>query len=702
MQKRDAPCLVFGVLLIAVASCRPSHNDNVVTSPQPERVETSTIATLSAVGTVSPAGGSTSESAHLPSPSPDDWLMIGEPRAGLSLSIPPAWINLTGQLNAPAMGNRLGINLLFAAESEKAGRSLLAGKSFADGAYVSGLLVAPPAAGGDPSTALVELLAAAAPAAVRLTEVTPIVSANGVAGYVVDVVAGPIGLNVTERKDLRTRVALFMPAPAGGERPAPWIALLLSASVAHWERRAPQFDRMLQSVAVYEVLPGTTIQEGKMIMRGELEGNREQVVATLGRSAGDLWVFAIADDRYASITLVPDESHLDLSMTLLGPDRRAVAEVDHGHAGTAESTADLLLAEPGSYIIEVDDFHGASGRYTLSLTLSNQPQHAAGGSITFGQALQASLPANGQQYWVFSGLARQRVSIVLEPGAAAFDPVMELYGPGDRQLAIRDEGTAGLPELIADFELPLSGEYAVLVRGTSPQPGSYSISLVESRQPVENIHDAGDLAYGSVRTGTLQSREAHVWFVPGRAGDHVLIRVNPFSANLDLDVWLLDNRGEQVAAVDEFAAGEAETVELTLAADGQYAVLVRDFNGEPGEYEIVLGAAPVATPEYTGSLNYGDAVISAVPPGAAVAWTFNAQAGDIIDIEAQAGDASSDLVMVLRGPDGLSAFRADDNPAGDEAIRAFVVPAAGSWQIVISEFFGNTAGYRLRLERAAP
>ncbi len=156
-----------------------------------------------------------------------------------------------------------------------------------------------------------------------------------------------------------------------------------------------------------------------------------------------------------------------------------------------------------------------------------------------------------------------------------------------------------------------------------------------------------------------------------------------------------------MAAVDEFAAGEPETIEVTLPADGQYIILVRDFNGEPGEYEIALGAAPAATPENAGTLSYGDTILGDIPPGAAVAWTFNAQAGDIIDLVVQAADSSSDVVIQLQGPDGLTALEVDEESAGDdESIRGFTIPITGQWRVVLREYFGDAAGYRLTLARA--
>ncbi len=700
MQKRDVTCLVFGVLLTAAAACRAIPNPDNATTLEPEWTEPATTAESDSNQPAPSAAAEFIAPTSPPSPTADDWPTVGGDRMGLSLAIPPTWINLTDQIDAASMNNRLGINLLLAADSERTGRSLLAAKSFSDGAYVSGLIVTPRAAAVDPATALAELLATAAPTAVRLTNIESIVSANGVAGLVVDVGNGPIGLNVIAPNDLRTRVALFMPPATVATAPA-WIALLLSASTENWGQNVELFERMLHSARVFDVRPGVTAQEGNVVVRGELRDDSVQVEATLAAGARDLWTFTTAGTQYASLFLQPEDAPLDLTLTVLGPDRQTIALVENGYAGMTEATTDLLLTQPGVYIVEVSDFAHHSGRYSLSLSLSDQPQYAGGGSITFGQALQNQLPANSQHYWAFLGAAGQLLSIVVEPGAPTFDAILELYAPDGRQLIALDEGFSGDPEVLSGFALPAAGEYAVLVRSFSPQGGPYTLSLDESDQRVANFYDAGDLTYGDVRRATLQRQEAHAWFVRATAGDHILARVTPLSAHLDLDVWLLDGNVERMAAVDEFAAGEPETIEVTLPADGQYIILVRDFNGEPGEYEIALGAAPAATPENAGTLSYGDTILGDIPPGAAVAWTFNAQAGDIIDLVVQAADSSSDVVIQLQGPDGLTAREVDEQSAGDdESIRGFTIPITGQWRVVLREYFGDAAGYRLTLARA--
>jgi hypothetical protein len=703
MQKRDLPTLLFGILITTVASCRTTPELPIATDLTLEPALTE--AAAAQPPTATPAEVPTLPTTAGPAQTPTDGRQpLGSDRAGLALRIPTDWVNLTDQLDIPAMGNRLGINLLFAADSERTGRSLLAGKSFSDGAYVAGLVVTPPVATtptatADPAAALVELLTAAAPTAVRLTPVTPLTSANGVSGYAIDVADGAVGLNANAT-ELRTRVVLYTP-PAAADAPPSWLILLLSASTERWSRYAPIFDEMLTTVRVAGVRPGDVAQAGNVVVRGQLNGDRAAVGATLEPAVNDLWTFSVTDERYVSLSLVPAEPQLDPTLTLLGPDRQTIARVDNGFAGVTESITDLLLTQPGVYIVEVSDFYRAPGGYDLSLALSAQPQYSGGGPIAFGQTLQGQLPAGGRHYWVFPATAGQRVSVVIEPGATTFDAVLDLYGPDGQRLVALDEGFSGDPEVLSGFALPATGEYAVLVRSFSPQGGPYTLSLDEGEQPIANFYDAGDLAYGEVRPESLQPQEAHAWFFQGQAGDHILVRVTPRGPGLDPDVWLLDANLARVAAVDAFAAGEPETIELTLSADGQYVVLVRDFRGEPGEYEIALGAAPIATPENAGALSYGDTIIGGIRPDTAVAWSFNAQAGDVIDLTVTPGESSSDIVLQLRGPDGLTALEVDAASAGAaESVNAFIVPAAGTWRVVLREYFGQTATYRLALARA--
>ena len=698
MQK-VGPILALGFLITAVASCRSSiDNDPAALEPAltmtPEALTGTAISSRPIETAAAQTAGPATSSPEL---SGDTRQTLGSDRAGLSLAVPQGWINMTGQINTPVMGNRLGINLLFAADSERTGRSLLAGKPFFNGAYVSGLALGVPASSTDPATVLGDILATAAPSAVRLTVIDSITSANGVDGYVVDIADGPVGLSTAEPTDLRTRVALFVPKPSDSVAgPGSWIIVLLSASAARWDQDVETFEQILGSARVFSIPPDAPAQEGNVIVRPELSGDRNQAQATLGRGASDLWTFRSTGGRFASLFVRPEDAQLDLILTLSGPDRQTIAQVDNGYAGVMESVADLALSQPGVYIIEVRNFAGDAGRYTLTLEQGDQPRYNAGGALALSQSLQTRLPADGRQDWVFPGLARQRIDIVIEPRARNFDAILQLAGPDGQLLVELDEGFSGDPEVLSGFELPVAGEYVISVNSFSSQGGPYAISLAEGGPSIANFFDAGDLAYGLVREESLRPDEAHAWFLQAAAGDHILVRVTPLNDNLDLDIWLLNEAIERVAAVDSFAAGDPETIETTLAADGRYIVLVRDFNGQPGDYQIALGAAAAATPETGGTLVYGDTIIDTIDPGAAVVWAFEAEIGDVIDVDVRPGDSYSDLVVQLRGPDGRTVLEVDATPAGaDESIAGFIIPSAGLWQIVLSEFFAGMASFQL-------
>lgn len=704
MQKRDLPYLVLGLLVTTVSACRTVANDNGLTTLEPEFVSAPT-ETTDVQGAPLPTPiaqkENTAEPPALPSPEPtvNDWLTIGDPRNGPSIDVPRGWVDLTDQIALPAIGNRLGINLLFAADSERTGRSLLAGKPISEGAYVTALLSAAPPSGGDLGTDALTWLAGIEPGVVPLAPPTPLTSDDGVPGVAIDVSGAAVGLALPDQGELLTRIVVYAPESQPGVNPS-WIVFLLSAPSDQWPSYADRFNDALGRVRIGDVRPGTQAGSGGVAVRGALETDRDLVTATLEEGVSDVWTFDSAANRYASLFLRPEENDLDLTMTLLGPDRQTIAQVDNAFAGGSEVVTDLLLPQSGTFVVEVEDFFKESGRYTLSLVLSDIPAYSGGGPIEFGQAIQGDLPPNGRQYWIFDGSAGQRISVIVEPGVDTLDAILEIYGPDGRPLVTLDEGFSGDPEVASGVQLPASGEYAILVRSFSDKGGPYTLTLDETGEEVANFYDAGDLAYGESKTESLRRQEAHAWFFDGKAGDQVLIRANPLSAPLDLDIWLLNPRVERLATSDAGAQGEAESIETTLPEDGQYIILVRDFNGEAGDYAIALSANPLATPETAGSISYGDSVMGTIKPGASVAWTFNAQSGDAINITAQPSESSSDLLLILRGP-GAAPIQIDNSPAGQlEKISAFVVPTAGTWEIILQEFFGESAGYLLSLERA--
>jgi hypothetical protein len=263
-----------------------------------------------------------------------------------------------------------------------------------------------------------------------------------------------------------------------------------------------------------------------------------------------------------------------------------------------------------------------------------------------------------------------------------------------------DEGFSGDPEIISGFGLPVTGLYAIRVSSFADNGGRYALSLDEGGEATKNFHDAGDLLYGDKKSETLNNSEAHAWFFQGRSDDEVRVVVRPLIDILDLEVWLFDPAIERLTAKDEFAAGDTETLEFILPQEGQYLILVREFFGEAGGYEIELSAVPVVAPELAGRITYDEPVEGTLAPQQMALWLFTGEEADVLDFELTPGSDSEDVVLILQDPQGNTVLEVDDAPAGEsETISEFTIPAEGQWSLVVKSFFEEAGTYSLSVQR---
>jgi hypothetical protein len=433
---------------------------------------------------------------------------------------------------------------------------------------------------------------------------------------------------------------------------------------------------------------GQQIESGSQV-KGELTANARQ-----------FWPFNSPGGQYATIALAPEDDDIDLTLLLIDPGGNIVTSMDAGYAGDLELLTDVPLVENGTYLIEVGEFFKEGGQYQLSLTVAEQPRFGGGGRIEVGREVGSELSDGGEHIWVFNGTAGQEVSIVLSSLDEQLDVILEVRGPDGQELLVLDEGFAGDAEVVAGLPLSVTGEYQIMVHGFAGRGGAYTLAVDEGGESTVNFYDAGDLAYGQSRRDLLRQDEAHAWFFDGSAGDIVTIEVTPLDANLDLDIWLLDPDLNDVATRDEFLAGESEKIEEELAGDGQYLVLVREFFGEPGEYEIRLNAGPDDSLEIAGEIAFAETVSGTLPAGRNVGWLFQGIAGQIINVVLTPMDANRDLVLVLIDPAGETATSVDTALSGlPERISSFRLTEDGAWMIMVQEFFNEGADYELTLGR---
>lgn len=719
IPNRILSSIVIGVLILTAAPACGSDSDEETPTAGTEEAELSNTTTAATAtlfkATITPTPNVTTvppvPAPPRPTPQPTsslipDWERVGSKSSGLEFSVPLSWVDLTDALDTSAATNPLGLTVLLLADSQRTGRSLLAGKELNEGAFGVALITNQRLPASDPVTALTQLVAGQETAVTPLTDAWPIsadVGSDIVDGAAIDISGDLLHFLDSGGDQLRARLLLFPSETDSSAQDGRTATLFLFSALAdQWETQQYDeiFDQITGTIIIHDVQTGYTLSGGNSNVVGSLIDGRI-LEGELAEGTKDVWTFNVEEASYVTLSLEPEDAVLDLTLTLISPFGQTIAQIDSGYAGDTEVAADVYLTENGRYVVEVSDFFNLAGPYRLSLTMAEEPQYTSAGKIQSGQAIESVLPVNTQHVWTFQGAAGSLVSIVLSPKDNKMDAILNLYGPeGDRLVAL-DEGFSGDPEVISGFELPVTGSYTIWVSSFADNGGRYSLSLDEGGEATKNFYDAGDLQYGDKRSETLNTSEAHAWFFQGRPGDEVRIVVRPLTDILDLEVWLFDPDVERLTARDEFAAGDTEIIEFTLPEEGQYLILVREFFGEAGAYEIELSASQAAAPEFAGRINYDEPVNGTLAPQQMALWLFDGQEGDVLNIELTPGSESQDMVLMVQDPQGNTILEVDDGLAGQsETIRGFTIPNDSQWGLIVKSFYEEAGTYSLSMQRA--
>jgi len=126
--------------------------------------------------------------------------------------------------------------------------------------------------------------------------------------------------------------------------------------------------------------------------------------------------------------------------------------------------------------------------------------------------------------------------------------------------------------------------------------------------------------------------------------------------------------------------------------------VVREFFGNPGEYDIALDIISGAETDLAGNIVSGETVEAALASGRSDGWLFEGSTGDAITVTLTPLTTERDLLIELLRPSGASAELVDAALTGlPEQLDNYELDEDGQWMIVIREFFGEAAEYKLEL-----
>ena len=628
-------------------------------------------------------------------PTPENWQTFIDLESGLMMSAPPEWVDVGQLANIESLKDLFGAGqLLLFADHLETGVQVLTGRPLEQGAFVLAFIPEETAqpklpfdVGDDPYLFLDELLRKWSESAT--VQIVPQGRLSGAFAYVD---RDPTELIDSAVQNTDLQIGLMLDKQA---MPATPIYLLLGESRNENGRYAPVFADML-SIMTYRPEVNTQIETLRFLDLSSATGGQDAIIGRLPKDNVTYWAFEADAGRYATFNLTPDGSS-DLTLTLLAPSGRTLAEQDNGFGGDPEILLDVLLPESGVYVIQISEFFSVEDRYTLSVGLSDDAIYRNGGRIMLNQQLTGKLTVGQDDTWVFNGRADQNVSIIVNP-QTDFDIIFTLYGLDGTEIATFDEGYSGDTEVLGNYILPFTGEYAIGVRSFGEVVGEYTIALDEGNQTISNFFEAGDLIYGGVVSEFLREEEAQVWFLSGRAGDLITIDAQPLTDALDLDVWLLDSTRERLVMKDGNLAGEPEQIIHKLPRDGDYLIVVQDFFGESGEYEIRLAVSEENYLLANGVLPFDEAFESTLPAGRGAIWQFEGEVGDIVSIVLEPVNPETDFSLSLRTPGNQPILQVDETLAGGtEQIVTFELTENGLWGIVVQEYFENGGAYQLQV-----
>jgi hypothetical protein len=401
----------------------------------------------------------------------------------------------------------------------------------------------------------------------------------------------------------------------------------------------------------------------------------------------------------------------DLAPVLMvwGPDNRPLMEGVREYTSDGVQVSLSLPAAPstGTYQIVVGREGGAvgstSGNYRLMLRARQITAEAATAvDVAFDQPVSDFIDGANPKQYAFQGLAGEVVAIVAQSDSAELSLSLEtedgtpLATPG---LIIGSE--TGIPA----FVLPDSGRYIVTL--TSQEAADYVLVATSQPRNLPSDEPTRELEIDRSFIGDITDpTRLTYWTFSGRAGDVLNFNVDATGSPLRASVTLYGPRGYVSNVVQSPDERVVTLGPVRLPDDGMYHVVIGAWPGIAGDpggrYMIWVERAEAGISGSQG----GVLVIGQTVSGGLIAedaqdtWTFDGQAGAVVDIFAEQTHGDDSLVMQLLAPAGnlLATSQPGTTYLGAE-IRSVRLPETGTYQIVVSgELNGASAAsieYRL-------
>jgi hypothetical protein len=222
--------------------------------------------------------------------------------------------------------------------------------------------------------------------------------------------------------------------------------------------------------------------------------------------------------------------------------------------------------------------------------------------IAPGEPQIVALNGNGSPAWlIYEAAGGETITLTarsLEP-EGAIDTVLELRRPDGRRRAYNDDHRTARDDLAASdsvleaVDLRVAGMYSIRVDSY----GSIGVGQVEvTLTVIDPFRAVIDEANGQMTVrADLPAGQPYRFTFEAAAGDALTITARDTSRTLDPRLTLLDAASTVIAANDDHASADwtldaldARIAGVIIPADGAYTVVVADFLGRAGSFELII------------------------------------------------------------------------------------------------------------------
>lgn len=240
-----------------------------------------------------------------------------------------------------------------------------------------------------------------------------------------------------------------------------------------------------------------------------------------------------------------------------------------------------------------------------------------------------------------------------------------------------------------------AGTYTITVAGVRGDTGAYQFEVTPLAETSETPLDFSDLiivqAQGNI--GSPGAQEQYTFTV--ELGQQIFI--DGQSGDITLRWTLTDPNGAQI--FDQYRWAASNVGLFTLDTGGEYTLTVSGNQDETGPYEFAIWLVP---PPQVFNIEIGQTILeqrtgtgagNIESPGAVDVYQLNAESGQQIFIDGQAGDNT--LRWILTDQSGSQVF--DHYRYASSNVGLLTLDAGGQYTLTVSGMEEETGAYRFRI-----